>query len=157
MTPSAGVTGTFLSPSGRWLLGRYVELVAIAQLALYAAIALDRSIILLYADPRLALVPFLETLARPPHQYPLTVSWLSAVAFLGLGEAVVRRRRALPIYALAESAYVLLFTAFSVMSVPKLLRSHAVPPAALLVLLGIFAGSSAAPLFAAWRVWRART
>jgi hypothetical protein len=139
----------------RWMLGRYLQSIALLQLALYVLIAVDGGLVLLYADPRLALVPFTEWLLHPPHGYPLTVSWVSAIVVLSLGEAVVRSGIGLRIYALVEIAYVLLFTAFCVMFVPLLLRRHALSAAGLLPPFGVFTAASAAPLFVALRLWRA--
>jgi hypothetical protein len=87
------------------ILGRYVQLVVLAQLALYAAMVLDHSDhshMLIYFDPRLPLVGFVEMLTTPPRRYPPTVSWICALAFAALGEAVARSRRAVTVYALVE-------------------------------------------------------
>jgi hypothetical protein len=51
---------------------------------------------------------------------------------------------------------VVLFAAFTVMFVPRLVRNHTFTPAALLVLFVLFAGSSAGPSLAALRLWRVR-
>ena len=135
------------------MLGRYLQLAALLQLVLYVAITLDHSFVLLYFDPRLALTVFVELLARPPHGYPLTAAWISAFVVVGLGEAVVRSRIGLAVYALAEIAYAALFTAFVVMFVPELLRRHTLSPVELILPFGVFAAASAAPLLLALRLW----
>jgi hypothetical protein len=142
----------------RWTLGRYVQLIALLQVMVYATKGLARNPHpgLFYFDPRL-LVSFVEdALTRGPHPFPSNLSWASAFAFLALGEGIVQSRTGLAVYALIESGYALLFIAFSALVVAvNLSPSHGFSPRELIVPFAVFTVASAGPLLVALPLWRA--
>jgi len=137
----------------RRMLGRYVQLMALLQLAFYALVTSDESVTAFF-DPRLALASVAEPIAGGPVGYPPAVSWVSAVALLTLGEAVVRSRAGLIVYALVEGFYALLFLALSALiAVAGLPPSHELSARDLVAPFVLFIVASAAPLSAAIWLW----
>jgi hypothetical protein len=136
----------------RWTLGRYVQLIAILQLIVYATKGLARNPHpgLFYFDPRLLIGIADEMLTRGPHPFPSNLSWASVFAFLALGEAIVQSRTGLAVYAIIESVYALLFIAFSALIVAaNLSPSHGFSPRELIVPFAVFTVASAGPLLVA--------
>ena len=137
----------------RGMLGRYVQLMALLQLAFYALVASDPGVSAFF-DPRLALAAVAEPLAGRPVGYPPAVSWMSAVALLTLGEAVARSRAGLIVYAIVEGIYALLFLALSALVVAAgLPPSHGFSPRELVAPFVLFIVASAAPLSVGIWLW----
>jgi hypothetical protein len=142
----------------RWMLGRYVQLIALLQLVVYATggLARDPSPALFYLNPRLLMDIATEALFRGPHDFPSGLSWASLFACLALGEGVVQSRTGLTVYALIEGAYAVLFVAFSALVIAVNLSSaHGFSPLELIVPIAVFTVASAGPLLVALPLWRA--
>jgi hypothetical protein len=138
----------------RRILGRYVQVVALVQLAFYALVTSHPEMSGFF-DPRLALASVAEPIAGAPLGYPPAVSWVSAVALLTLGEAVVRSHTGVIVYAIVEGLYALLFLALSALVVAVgLPPSHGISTRDLVAPFVLFLAASAAPLSAAIWLWR---
>lgn len=142
----------------RWILGRYVQLIAVLQLVVYgtAGVAQHPQPILSAIDPRL-LISFLnEALGSGPGRFPSALAVTSAFAAVALGEAVVQSRRGLAVYAIVEAVYAMLFLAFSALVVAaNLSPSHGFGPRELVAPFAVFTAASALPLLVALPLWRA--
>jgi hypothetical protein len=142
----------------RWILGRYVQLIALLQLMIYATAGLARepNPALLYFDPRLLMWFAEDAMTRGPNPFPSNLSWASVFAFLALGEAIVQSRTGLVAYVLVEGGYALLFMAFAALIVAaNLSPSHGFSVRELIVPLAAFTVASAGPLLVALPLWRA--
>jgi len=137
----------------RRILGRYGQVMALLQLAFYALVTSHPEMSAFF-DPRLALASVAEPIAGAPVGYPPAVSWVSAVALLTLGEAVVRSHAGLIVYAMVEGIYALLFLALSALVVAAgLPPSHGFSPPELVAPFVLFIVASAAPLSVAIWLW----
>ena len=141
----------------RWMLGRYVQLVALLQLVVYATAGLARAPnpALFYLNPRFLMEFVTEALFRGRHTFPSGLSWTSLFVWLALGHAVAQGRQGLAIYAIVEGVYALLFLAFGALIVAaNLSASHGFSPGELIVPVAVFTVASAAPLLVALPLWR---
>jgi hypothetical protein len=142
----------------RWILGRYVQLIALLQLMVYATDGLARqpNPALFYFNPRFLMEIATEALARGHHEFPSGLSWASLFAFLALGEGIVQSRRGLAAYTLVEGAYAILFMAFAALIVAaNLTPAHGFSVGELITPLAVFAVASAGPLLVALPLWLA--
>jgi hypothetical protein len=141
----------------RWILGRYVQLVALLQLTLYATAGLARepSPALFYLNPRLLMEFLTEVLFHGRHPFPSGLSWTSLFVWLALGHAVAQGHQGLAIYAIVEGVYALLFLAFAALVVAaNMSASHGFSPGELIVPFAVFTAASAGPLLVALPLWR---
>jgi hypothetical protein len=142
----------------RWILGRYVQLISIFQLVVYATAAFAREPhpALPVFDPRFLVYVSQAITTSGPHPFPAPASWLSACAMLCVGEGVVRSRSGLVFFVAVEGVYAALFMAMTVLIVAaNLPPSHGISPRELIVPFAVFTVASAGPLMAALPLWRA--
>lgn len=145
------------SVNRRWMLGRYVQLIALLQLVVYATsgLANDPSPALFSLNPRLLLEIVTEALVPDPHSFPSGLSAASIFVWLALGEGVVRSRTGLAVYAVIEGAYAGLFMAFSALVIAaNMSPSHGFSPLELVLPFAVFTVASGAPLLVALPLWR---
>lgn len=142
----------------RWILGRYVQLVAVLQLMVYTTdgLADHPNIILFSMDPRFLISMAMEAFFTGSHEFPSALSWVSLFSWLTMGEAVVQSRTGLMVYAVVEGTYAVLFLAFTALIVAvNLSPSHGISPREIIIPFGVFVVASAVPLVAALPLWRA--
>ena len=140
----------------RRTLGRYLQMLAILQWALYAAATVNRDAPLFYLDPRLPLY-FVHSMAAPGHQeFPTWISWISAVGFFALASGVVTSRRWLGVYVVVEGVFALVFMALAALIIAaNISPSHGFSVRELLIPVVVFSAFSAGPLIVALPLWRA--
>jgi hypothetical protein len=140
----------------RWILGRYVQLVSLLQLTVYA--------IARFADQPNAFLPALDPRflvhlvfdGPGPGGFPSGWSLVSAIALFFVGEGIVHDRIGLIVYVAVEGVYSALFVLLAVGIVAANgSGAHVLAASELIVPFAVFTVASAVPLLVALPLWRA--